>query len=144
MSTVQVQQQQQQVSASTQISSMSSHLADLSTIEAAISSSVQTNMAAIARNTASITAIGTSSGCTQCAGLEATVSQLQATVDNLSAQVVALISSSSNVCSRPLCGNGTVASEGECIPDCGVLRERRMSCEPYVVSYHCLVLVPCA
>eukprot|EP00037_Helgoeca_nana_P035357 m.424822 g.424822 ORF g.424822 m.424822 type:complete len:534 (-) comp48971_c0_seq1:138-1739(-) len=47
------------------------------------------------------------------------------------AQINALITNSTSVCSRPLCGSGTMPSGGVCLPDCPTLRRRSISCEPF-------------
>eukprot|EP00037_Helgoeca_nana_P003003 m.37448 g.37448 ORF g.37448 m.37448 type:complete len:320 (+) comp13094_c0_seq1:1555-2514(+) len=68
---------------------------------------------------------------TQVASQSVSISALQVAVATQTTTITALQSVSSSVCSRPLCGNGTIASNGECIPDCTGLRRRAISCEPF-------------
>jgi hypothetical protein len=63
--------------------------------------------------------------------LAATVAAQSSTIAILNASLIAANGSSTQVCSRPLCANGTMPSNGVCIPDCGTLRRRSIDCEPF-------------
>lgn len=66
--------------------------------------------------------------------LLATTSYQQRTIDGLNSSLIVLQSEQSSVCSRPLCANGTVPSNGMCVPDCEGLRRRSITCEPFCTA----------
>jgi len=97
------------------IASQNTTIASQSTAIATLESTVASQNVTIASQS---TAIGT---------LESTVASQNVTIASQNATITALESQATS----PQCGNGTISSNGACIPDCNSLRRRSISCEPF-------------
>ena len=117
----------------------SSNLAQQSTISSQDSTVTALQMEALTRQSAmgaqsSVIATLESVTATQSTTIISLQSSDQAQQSTISAQssiIAVLQSNSTSVCSRPLCGDGAMPSNGVCVPECDDLRRRGVSCEPY-------------